>query len=374
MNRIQVGKPVKGNQLIGREKELSTISALLQNGQSVVVVAPRRFGKTSLTFEILNRLKEQDYYTAYVDFFLTPDINSLSRKITEEVLNNRKLGKLFKKITGNITEMFRNVELKQTIENFEFILKYNTPNTDAWELFSESIDFINNYPKKYGKQMICAFDEFGDINKFDGDHIVKLIRSKIQMQDNATYIFSGSYASVMESLFVQQNSPFFRFARIVHLGYIGKGDFKKYISGLFKKENIDYDDGFIDQILDFTKGHPYYTQLILQQILLNNSTGIKPCDISLREILQQLLVIENNYLEKQWEDISKSREIVQTLLAVVRYGKSLYSHVDTKKVNMGRALKKLSGAGVIFKNTENGGFFLSDPLFELWINEKIIGE
>ena len=370
MTQLQVGKPVKGRQLIGREKEILTISKLLLQGQSIVLIAPRRFGKTSLTLEILNRLKKQDIYTAYIDVFVTPDLESLSRKITEDVLNNRKLGKVFKKITENIVEVFRNVELKQTIESFEFILKYNSPNPNVWELFSESLDFIDNYPKKYGRKIICAFDEFGDIKKLDGNKIVKLVRSKIQMQDHAAYIFSGSYESVMETLFVKQNSPFFRFARIIHLGYISRDEFKKYISGILADNNILFNEKFTGEILDFTKGHPYYTQLILQQILLNKAIGLNPKDSSLFGILQQLLIIENNYLEKQWEDISRSRELVQTLIAVIKYRKSLYSHLDTKKVNPGRALKKLSGSGILFR--ENKSYHLSDPLLELWIKEKII--
>ena len=370
MSKLQVGKPVKGNQLIGREKEIAYISKLLLNGQSIVVIAPRRFGKTSLILEILNRIKKQGLYSAYIDFFLTPDIESLSRKITEEVLNNQKLGKVFRKIKGDIAEMFRNIELKQAIESFEFILKYSSQNPDSWELLSESIDFINAYPEKYVKQIICAFDEFGDVKKFDGDKIVKMIRSKIQMQDNATYIFSGSYESVMDSLFVKQNSPFFRFARIINLGYIEKDKFKKYIINTFFDNNISVNETFIDEILEFTKGHPYYTQLIVQQVILNKSTELNKGEVSLSGILQEILVIENNYLEKQWEDVGKSREIVQTLLALIKYRKSLYSHVDTKKTNLGRALKKLTGSGMIY--SENNVYYLSDPLFELWIKEKIL--
>ncbi len=370
MANIQVGKPVKGSQLIGREKEMALISELLSIGQSIVIIAPRRFGKTSLILEILDRLKTNNFYTAYIDFFTTPNLESLSHKITEEVLNNRKLGKVFRKISGNITEVFRNIELKQTIESFEFILKYGTSQSDEWELLSDSIDFIDKYPEKYGKKIVCAFDEFGDISKFDGDKIVKMVRSKIQMQENATYIFSGSYESVMETLFVKPDSPFFRFARIINLGYIERDSFKRYILKTFKTNNVTVKEDIVDGILDFTKGHPYYTQLIVQQIILNKSAGMLNDKFKLKTIIEQVLLLENNYLEKQWEDINQSRENVQTLIAVVKHGKSLYSHIDTKKINLGRALKKLIGTGIVFNR--NKYYYMSDPLFELWIKNNVL--
>jgi AAA+ ATPase superfamily predicted ATPase len=370
MKDIHLGKPVKGENLIGRESEIKSILQLIELGQSVVIIAPRRFGKTSLILEILHRLKKENKYIAFIDVFTTPDLLSLSKKITEQVLENNQLGKTFRSIKDNLTSLIKNIELKQTIENFEFILKYATQIQDKWELFSESIDFIEAYPKKHNNRMVCAFDEFGDLNKFNGDSLVKLIRSKIQLHENAVYLFSGSYESVMDSLFVNPKSPFYRFARIINLGYINTSEFKKYIVKTLEQNKISVVSSLIDELLNFTKGHPYYTQLLLQQIQFNSKDKDSLKNQTIEILLDQALSIENNFLEKQWEEISKSRELVQTLLAVVQQEKQLYSVVDTKKVNLGRALKKLSGRGLLYY--KEGRYHQTDPLFELWIKKNVI--
>ena len=41
----QVDKPVLGNDLIGRDRELQLIKELIRAGQSIVIIAPRRMGK-----------------------------------------------------------------------------------------------------------------------------------------------------------------------------------------------------------------------------------------------------------------------------------------------------------------------------------------
>jgi len=46
---MQVGKPLTGKEFIGRQKEAREIIQYLSMGQSVVLIAPRRFGKTPLT-------------------------------------------------------------------------------------------------------------------------------------------------------------------------------------------------------------------------------------------------------------------------------------------------------------------------------------
>jgi len=114
---------------------------------------------------------------------------------------------------------------------------YHTKN--EWELIAESIDFVDAFSKKYNANMVCAYDEFGDIKKFDpnGD-LVKLFRSKIHQQTNSTYIFSGSFESVMQNMFVSSKAPFYRLARIIHLEYMEEEPLAAYLKTRFKQLKI----------------------------------------------------------------------------------------------------------------------------------------
>jgi uncharacterized protein len=52
----QVGKPVFGDEFIGRENEIKQLINLVKSGQSIVILAPRRYGKTSLMNKVLESL------------------------------------------------------------------------------------------------------------------------------------------------------------------------------------------------------------------------------------------------------------------------------------------------------------------------------
>jgi AAA+ ATPase superfamily predicted ATPase len=369
--KLQAGKPVTGKDLIGRERELDLIMTLLRQGQSIVLIAPRRFGKTSIVLEVLDRLKRDHHFTTYIDLFAVPDLRQLSEQITATVLANKKLDKVFRKFGKNIGQVLKNIELKQVVEEFEFVLSYASPETDDWELLSESIDFIESYSHKYQKQIFCGLDEFGDISKLDGDRIVKLFRSKIQLQKNTAYIFSGSSESMMESLFLKKNSPFYRLARIIEIGFIHEDDFRKYLERTFHELNISVTDQFINSILDFSNGHPYYTQLILQQIYIRHQLSPLSFKLDLDTILEELLAYERNYLEKLWEETSKRREHRMVVLKIAEDAGSLYSRIDYKSINVSRTLKVLKGTGLIIKNSDDR-YILSDPLFALWIRKRVL--
>ncbi len=82
--------------------------------------------------------------------------------------------------------MLKNLNFKTAIEDSEFIPGFSETQKKNWELLEKSIDFIDQFPAKHKKRMIFAFDEFGDISKLDGDKIIKLFRSKIQLHKNAS--------------------------------------------------------------------------------------------------------------------------------------------------------------------------------------------
>jgi uncharacterized protein len=367
----QVGKPVSGTAFIGREKEARQLADLLKSGQSVVLIAPRRFGKTSLILRVMEILRDEHCDTGYIDIFTTPDIKRLSEIFIAKILENRKLEKIIVLAKKNIAELFRNIEFKSTIEDFEVVLKFGQPNTDPWELLEESIDFAEKYAKKYSVRLIVGLDEFGDIDKLGGSELAKLLRAKMQIQKNVNYIFSGSYESVMNQLFTTAKSPFYRFARIVQLGYIETNAFKQLYLQKLKNAGLLANHPLIDKILSFTQGHPYYSALFLQQwLLLGNSIAENPQQ-AFALLTENILSIEKAYIEKLWEDVSSSREQRNLILALMESRKP-YTVVDVKRINVSRTIATLTNKGLVMKRKE--GYYLTDPIFEMWLRHEVLKE
>lgn len=369
---FQAGRPVLGTKLIGREEILEKIINYLISGQSIVLLAPRRFGKTSILIEVLNRTKSKGLFTAYIDVFSTPGKRILSEQITESVLSNKKLQKAFSNFRKNFSSMMQQIEFKQTIEDFEFILNFADKTHDELTLLTYSLDFIDNFANKHKKQIICGFDEFGDIEKLDGEEIIKLFRSKIQLQKNSSYIFSGSQESVMEKIFITSKSPFYRFAKIIQIGEIRSEIFMNYIRNEFAKIKVNINDEALKVLMKFTRGHPYYTQLICQQLeySLVGTNKKNICGNDMLSVIDEAFWSEINYIEKIWDELSTGREQTQVLISIAEKNQSLYSSLDLNKLNVSRALRKLKSKGIIRK--ENQYYVLVDPMLKYFIRKDIL--
>ncbi len=369
MRKVIAGNPVTGADLIGREEEIQKITHYLDMGQHIVLSAPRRFGKTSIMLEILSRKRKENFYTSFIDVFSSPTIEILAENITQAVLENNQLDKVFNKTRHSAIKMFQNTKLKAVIENFEFLLEFSSSQKNPYELLAHSLNFIDGFTSKHNRHMVSGFDEFGDILKLDGKEVVKLFRSKMQLHKNASYIFAGSHESLMNVLFAEKNAPFYRFAKIIEPGYIDKNKFADYYKKILTRYKIPFDKDLVLTLLDFTRGHPYYSQLALQQLIVYNRINNKMPTYS--ETIEWMLNDEKNYIEKTWEELASSKENIRTVIAIVKYGKNIYSVLKKEHINVGRALKTLKEKGFIFIK-EDKSYELSDPLLEHWIRKNII--
>ena len=365
---LKVGKPVTGEELVGRVKEINEILLTLKAGQSVALISPRRFGKTSLMLEVLNRLKREGFYTGHIDLFTVSTIENLAFDITGQVLRNRKLDESLNKLKKNIGEILTNMKFRKEIEGQEFILSFGKPHQDPWEQLKSSNRFIDSFAGKHKKKICFAFDEFGDIEKYDGIEIIKMFRGIIQNQQQAVFLFSGSYESVMNKLFVSSKSPFYRMVKIIQPLYIEKSLLVKFVKSKFRALGIPLsDEENVMRAVELTRGHPYYIRLYIQEYwfsYLQNGKLPQPEDI-----FKIMMLSENNYLEKLWDEISGKHETRIVFLKVVETGKP-YTGIESRSINISRALNELIGKGILI--SEPHGYSVTDPLLEQFARERVL--
>lgn len=96
----QVGNWVSGNDFFDRKSELKRLQSLLDEGESLLLVAPRRVGKTSLLRETIRKLDERGK-----DYGLFIDIQNCSTP--EEVIVELAAGtKQYRKLWSRTREVF----------------------------------------------------------------------------------------------------------------------------------------------------------------------------------------------------------------------------------------------------------------------------
>lgn len=368
------GKPVTGENLIGREKFIKKIITILESGQSVMLVSPRRSGKTSILLEVLRRMKKDGCYIGDIDIFDVTNKSELAEKIVITTLKNRAISaeKLITLAKKGVQKLRSAVELKYVSrEGFEIILDF-AGGTKPDVILDEALDFPDGFSRHHNHTMIFAYDEFSDLEKINGS-LIKKMRAKFQRHSNTTYIFSGSQESLMNRLFSDKKSAFYGFSRVLNLPKISEKAFKTYITRTFRKQNIEISGDAAGYITSKTDCHPYYTQFVCQQVYFRvkgESDVVTRDDIQVS--YEKAIDLHRAYFDDLWQRLAHASSLQLNICRYLASGgkDSLYSVFDERRQNVYHAINSLIDKGIVIKDGTH--YLLIDPLFKDYISKRSI--
>jgi AAA+ ATPase superfamily predicted ATPase len=351
-NPFKFGMVVSGDFFTDRVKEAKEVASVLNSGNHLILISPRRYGKTSLIKRVTEAQKRP---VIYLDLQLVTDISDMASQLLKRVLGISKWESVKHSVSG--FRIIPTIELNPKSDNVE--ISFRSGVAESFTPLDDVLGLIENIGAK-GKRPIVVFDEFQEVTSL-GRNLPKQLRSVIQHQRNVNYIFLGSVESMMREIFEVKKSPFYHFGHLMALGRISYGDFYAYLNTRLK--SVTKNSELISkQILEFTDLHPYYTQQLAYfyyALLENEKYGETMFD----NVINSIVEVHSNDFERLWNTISKTdRRILITLAegnevsSISRPTSTVYSGV-----------RRLIQHGYVIKN---GVYKLDDPFFGIWIKEK----
>jgi hypothetical protein len=205
-------------------------------------------------------------------------------------------------------------------------------------------------------RLIVVLDEFQEIKSID-KNLDRLLRSIMQLHKNINYLFLGSQESMMREIFEKKKSPFFHFGQLLHLDKIPYDDFKLYL--LERLSFVDNADEICNEILAFTKCHPYYTQQLASQVWEIGRKG--EMDNIVNEAIARLLEFHDLNFERIWLNFNNTDKRILMWLA---NNNKPYALMGIAQSTISSSLKRILKDGYVIKTAE---YEVEDPFFRNWI-------
>ena len=347
MNPFKFGSIVQDDFFTDRCVELQQMKSILNSENHLILISPRRFGKTSLVVKAVNELKRK---------YIMLNMQSV---VSVEDLANRLMKEIFR--------LYKFEKIKYLLKNFRVVPTFSiNPMTDGMDiafqpmvdgrvLIEDVFDLLQNVAVA-DDRIIVVFDEFQEIKSID-KNLDRLLRSILQLHRNINYIFLGSQESMMREIFEKKKSPFFHFGQLMKLDKIPYDDFKLY---LFERLNFLVDaDKICDEILDFTKCHPYYTQQLASQVWEIGKQG--EVEGVVKFAIVRLLEFHDLNFERIWLNFNNTDKRILQWLA---QNNRPYALVGVAQSTISSSLKRMVRDGYLIKPVE---YELEDPFFRDWI-------
>jgi AAA+ ATPase superfamily predicted ATPase len=234
-NPFRYGELVSGVNFTNRREELAELEQDLRSGQNVVVMSPRRYGKTSLMLAVIERLRAQGVLVSYVDLFATPTKASFVQALAKAL--HVGLLPAYQQKLKTIVDAFRGLSVMPKLS----LSDDGTPSLELAPGRSEAdldrdLDVLMEMPgriaKDKGKRVVLVFDEFQEIASIDS-HLVARMRTIFQHQTEVSHVYLGSKFNLMNDLFNDINAPMYKSAKTIPLHPFKREDFLTFIRERF---------------------------------------------------------------------------------------------------------------------------------------------
>jgi hypothetical protein len=376
-NPFSFGGLAKDDDFADREKEVEELTADGINGQDVVVLAPRRIGKSSLVGAVMTELVATDILVADIDLWKIPNKEKLAEALAAAIYGD--IATRLDRAIERALAPFRGLRITPTISidpetaavRFRFSAESSPADIDA--TLERLLELPAELAAERGKSAVLVIDEFQDIARIDRN-LTRVMRSVFQQQPEVGHIYLGSKRHLMEQIFNDPNEPFWRSAKQMELGPIPADLFGEFITKRFGDTGKSIDAEIVRRVLETTGGHPYATQRLCYEIWQRTDPAETATDAELQLAFGAVLIGEDGYLTLTWEDSSKSQQLLLAALAK-ESGRPLRKdyrsrHQLPAATNMQRAVQGLSQRELITKD-EDGSIRIAEPFFAEWINEHI---
>jgi tetratricopeptide (TPR) repeat protein len=346
----------------GRERIIDELLDYINNLQHVGLFGMRKIGKTSLIWQLKERLSK--HLVAYVDLQEVPkDCNFLYKKLVQELARDFK----FK---------FPHIELPE----LELTESYNTRG-DAKVDFSSDLLTLNDYLReKYGNtKIVLMLDEieqlipssleeegFAGFNEFLG-----AVRGISQRYRFLVSIVVGVNPKISRTdRWGTQDNPMFQFYKEVFLPFFNEKDCSRMIVSIGEQLGLAYSEESLSRIYQETGGHPFITRQVCSLIL--GKVTHRPCQIQVDQVEEAVsYYIENrtDYLESIWQRLSRIEQ--ECVIKIAKQGSCFQDELIPPKLPADR--KKALRKGIVnltenslIKKSENR-YTLTAELFRKWV-------
>jgi len=374
-NPFVYGKVARGESFADRETEIEELMADIQSGQNVIIFSPRRYGKTSLILEVLDRVKKEGILVVYLDLFKVTSEEGFIAAYGKEVakLQSGGIRTVLQKLRELLPRLLPKVVLKS--ENAGVEVEFD-PRNERAPLLDDLFEAVATIVTKSSGRAAVVFDEFQEIAGWDpAGKVERQMRAHFQLHSNISYIFMGSKRHLMQEIFQNKNRPFYRFGKYFPLQKIPRDAFSAFIQDRFGESGVQVAPSAIEAILNTTEDHPYYTQLLCH-ILWNGGREERiVAEGDVQQAVRQIFLREAHAFHDLWDMLPlKARQLLVALAKEGRSQAQLYSSNFLQKHGLGsassvqRAVSRLMTEEILEK--ANGGYQFTDVFFRQWIEEE----
>ena len=369
---FQFGTLATEDNFIDRVEDRKLLKQLLSSHINVMLISPRRWGKSSLVKKAMSELivEDKNVRVCYIDAFSIGSEAEFYRTFASQVIAcaSSKMERWIEDAKKFLMGVVPQVVLNDQVTDFAaFDLKFVPQEKDKMTI----LQLPEMLAKEKGIRIVVCIDEFQQLaNLPEYSDMEGKMRSVWQQQQLTSYCLYGSKRNMMLNIFNNSNSPFYRFGQVIFMNKIAKEHWMPFIVSAFENTGKSISTDFVERICDIVACHSWYLQQLCYFIWSYTATEVTEEVFELG--LKQVMNINTPMFQNDTESLSSTQ--IEMLKAIAN-GEQHFSSQAVKHIY------SLGNPNTIVKNKralqnkdivemQKNEFVFVDPIYQLWFKEE----
>ena len=370
---FQFGTLATKDNFIDRVADRALLKQLLLSHINVMLISPRRWGKSSLVRMTMGELQKEhkDVRVCFIDAFSISSEAEFYRTFASKVIAcaSTKVERWVEDAKRFLTGVVPQVVINDQVTDFlAFDMRYEPKERDKLSI----LQLPETLGKAHGQHIIVCIDEFQQLALLpEYKDMEGKMRSEWQLQEHVSYCLYGSKRSMMLNIFNNANNPFYRFGQVIFMKKIAKKEWVPFIVSSFKKSGKRISQSLAERICDTVECHSWYLQQLCYFVWSVTSDEVTEETLDLG--LRQMLNINTPMFQNDTDQLTSSQK---EMLRAIAQGEQRLSSVDVKQRyalgnpnTINRNKKTLKEKDFI--EDQDGKLAFVDPVYRLWIRQEI---
>ncbi|MEV7003314.1 AAA family ATPase [Streptomyces sp. NPDC093982] len=352
--------PVPVDRMINRRSEVDSITEWTREGRLMVLVAPRRYGKTSLIRKIASEGEKVGLVVITVDLFEVASLADLVLRLERAWAQHTP-----DKLRPVASKILAAAQAGVSITGAGFALAMaDRPTTDPEPALHALLELPAQLAQREGGRTLIVLDEFQSVTGVAGAETLIWQHARPQ-REAVSYLLSGVRPDMLSAATDDKEHPSGQVA-MLRLDRLPAAELREVINNRFTAGDRDV-TGVLDGLLAAGEGHPQRTMLLAHLLWQEVPAGERATGDHLEAAVTVALTQVDPEARATMSGLTVGQRKV--LRAVAEYGTPMATRalrtLGLPKTTAQKAAPHLVAAALI-EDTDQG-WRVIDPLLARWI-------
>lgn len=367
-NPFEFSDPVVGDAFTDRAAELRALTARMLSGQNVILISPRRYGKTSLILNAQAAVRRRGGRTGLANLFWCQSRQDVAQELANAVVRG-PLGWL----RGGMEQILRRLAalpgatLSLEKDGYRIGLAPLKPESD-WTAEIRRLMGLLREAASDKHPVSLVIDEFQKVAEIDRS-LPGLFKSLADLElRGVSLVLAGSRRHVMHELHSGPGAPLLGVGELMTLELVPEPDMVAFLQSRAEAQGKRMSEPAARLLFERARGVPAYVQRLAFEAFEAGAADID--EEAAERAVATVLKRERQYFEVMYEDLAPNqRHLVRALAVEPTKAVTSRAFLDRARLRADsssqRALQALEAAEKIELGT--GGWQVANPLFALWL-------